>query len=113
MFERKHIAYGLLVTAAIATSTQAFTSSVRREIIDRDGRKCRECGSTEHLEAAHINHDKRRKRYNAPSNGRTLCTLHHLEDHIQRHGRNGLSKDGNSWAVKQLRRRATRYGMLP
>ncbi|MCB1712581.1 MAG: HNH endonuclease [Candidatus Riesia sp.] len=98
-----------LTVAFVATasylSTSAFTSKSRREILQRDGNMCRECGATDHLEAAHIDHNKKKKNYDSPSNGRTLCTEHHLDDHIDRHGRNGLTPRQNRWAIKTIAKR--------
>lgn len=93
------------VGVMICGSVFAFSSGTRRQILERDGYKCRICGSTDHLEAAHINHNKDNPRYDDPSNGRILCTEHHLEDHINRHGRNGLSRQANNWAINKLRER--------
>lgn len=90
--------------AAIGLSTSAFSRRSRNKILERDGHKCTECGSTEHLEAAHISH-KRDKNYDNPDNGRTLCTEDHMIDHIERHGRNGLSKRANAWAVDTISKR--------
>lgn len=84
--------------------TGAFSKESRRQILRRDG-KC--VANGEHLgglEAAHIDHT-RNKYYDNPMNGRALCTQHHLEDHIVRHGRNGLTKSQNKWAINALRGR--------
>ena len=86
----------------------AFSRNVREKILHRDGCKCVQCGATEELQAAHIDHNKANPRYNDPSNGRTLCLDDHLTDHILRHGRNGLTKEGNLWAIDMLRRKINR-----
>ena len=86
-------------------SVFAFSSGTRKQILERDNYRCRICGATDHLEAAHINHNKDHPKYNDPSNGRILCTEHHLADHINRHGRNGLSRRANEWAINKLRER--------
>lgn len=94
-----------LVLGAAALSTGAFTRKARQQILERDKFKCVICGSTEHLEAAHIWHDKLNPQYNDTSNGRTLCTEDHLKDHINRHGRNGLTKKGNEKAIELIKQR--------
>jgi len=99
------IAKASVLLGVVGLCTGAFTSGVRMQILERDGYRCKLCGATDHLEAAHINHNKSRYDYNSPSNGRTLCIKHHLMDHINRHGRNGLPKRQNEWAIEQLRSR--------
>lgn len=100
----------IATTVYVATklSESAFSFRSRKKILERDGYKCVRCGATDHLEAAHINHNRNRSDYDDPSNGRTLCTEHHLEDHINREGRNGLTKRHNRWAIKRLRQKARR-----
>lgn len=93
-----------LVLGAAALSTGAF-SWKSREIIKKRDQVCKMCGSTEHLEAAHISHDKRKPNYDDPSNGRLLCTEDHLKDHILRHGRNGLTKVANEKAIELIKQR--------
>ena len=83
----------------------AFSSDIRRKILDRDGHKCTVCGSTEHLEASHTDHNRDNPLYNDPSNGKTLCTRDHLQDHIEREGRNGLNHHQNQWAINKIRER--------
>lgn len=87
-------------------STYAFSRESRRAIIRRDG-KCVANGEDHEggLEAAHIDHSKDKPYYDDPQNGRALCTKHHLEDHIRRHGRNGLGKNQNKWAINAIRGR--------
>lgn len=86
-------------------STYAFSKQSRRAIIRRDG-KCVASGQHEGgLEAAHIDHSRDNPHYDDPSNGRALCTKHHLEDHLRREGRNGLSENHNTWAINALRGR--------
>ena len=87
---------------SLAPTLLAFSFKVRREIRDRDGNKSVWSGATEHLEVAHISHDKKKSNYNDPSNGRTLTTLEHLVDHLNRDGRNGLTGEQNSWAIMRL-----------
>lgn len=96
---------GLIYTTVIlgALSLTAFTKPVRNQVLERDGHQCRLCGSKEHLEAAHINHNKNNPRYNDASNGMTLDVGCHLKDHLNRHGRNGLNNQQNNWAIQRLR----------
>lgn len=92
------------VIGVVALSQGAFSWKSREIIKKRDG-TCVICGSTEHLEAAHINHDKTKPIYDDPSNGRLLCTEDHLKDHINRHGRNGLPKRTNERAIELIKQR--------
>lgn len=98
-------ATNVLLGAAGFITVSAFTHKVRKEIFERDGQKCIVCGATDHLEAAHLNHDRSHKDYNEAFNGKTLCTKHHLEDHLNRAGHNGLSRGHNDWAINKLRER--------
>lgn len=82
----------------------AFTRGSRDVIRNRD-KVCTRCGTSDHLESAHINHNKGYHKYDDPSNGRLLCTEDHLEDHINRHGRNGLTKNQNKWAIRMIKKR--------
>ena len=82
----------------------AFSYGVRTAIKRRDG-GCTErgnglcCGT---LEAAHDDHDKGNPNYDSTDNGRTLCTNHHLEDHMKRAGENGLTEQANDSAIGSL-----------
>lgn len=88
----------------------AFSRAVRAEILARDNHRCVNCGSKNYLEASHINHDRNNPNYNHPDTGETLCTLCHLESHLQEAGRNGLSEEHNDWAIGSLISRArSRY----
>ena len=102
--ERKTFYKTAIVLGAVALSTGAF-SKKSREVIKKRDVVCTICGSTEHLEAAHIDHNRQNPRYDDPSNGRLLCTEDHLKDHILRHGRNGLPKEANLWAIERLKER--------
>lgn len=93
------------IAAITLVSQGAFSRRSRRQILERDGYACKVCGATDCLEAAHINHSRDYKNYDDPSNGYTLCTEHHLEDHINRHGRNGLTKRQNNWAINMIMKR--------
>lgn len=83
----------------------AFSRPVRRKIWQRDGGHSVWSGTTDRLEVAHINHDKSDPRYNDESNGRLLNTGEHMWDHINRHGRNGLSEAQNNWAIMSIWKR--------
>lgn len=54
------------------------------------------------LECAHFDHNKLNPEYDHPSNGVLMTVDEHLLDHINRAGENGLTKDENDWAIKQL-----------
>lgn len=95
-----------LVWATLNLTFLAFSSSVRKRILRRDGYRCTVCGSTEHLEVAHYDHNKRSSNYNKVTNGRALCPIHHLQDHIHRAGTNGLNYYENEWAIHSLENRA-------
>lgn len=101
----------LAVTGVLITSQFAFSRKSRNEIRRRDG-TCQDDSGTSHLgnnEAAHFNHDRSSPSYDDPDNGRLLCTKHHMEDHIDGHGNNGLAKHHNSWAVSMLSKRLGRF----
>ena len=84
---------------------RAFSRGTRSKIVERDNHQCVVCGATDHLEAAHYDHNKNNPNYDNPNNGRTLCTQDHLLDHINRHGSNGITKRQNEWAIEQLKGR--------
>lgn len=92
------------IGGAIALALGAFSSGVRREILRRDG-GCVVCGATDNLEASHYDHNRKSRNYNDPSNGEMRCTLHHLDQHIEMEGNNGLTIEGNRWAIKKLQER--------
>jgi hypothetical protein len=96
------IKWGSLLTASFFLSNFAFSPSVRRAILERDG-GCvvgEDCAGG--LQAAHINHGKWDPDYNNPDNSVTLCEKHHLEDHIERAGSNGLPEHQNNFAIRIL-----------
>jgi len=93
---------GISLLSVIATG--AFSWKSKQIIKQRDGNKSVLSGETEDLEAAHINH-ARNERYDDPSNGRLLTTEEHLRDHINRAGRNGLTKAQNNWAIAMLKKK--------
>jgi 5-methylcytosine-specific restriction endonuclease McrA len=99
------IPVGIVITGSLFS----FSSGSRHKILERDNYRCRVCGSTEHLEAAHYNHNKSRPDYNSPKNGRTLCTYCHLQDHIRNAGHNGLPYKGNIWAIEKLKEKLRSY----
>lgn len=89
----------------LSISFLAFSRKSKRAIHERDNWQCVVCGREDCLEAAHIDHNRDNPRYDDPSNGRTLCTEDHLKDHVLRHGRNGLTKKQNLWAIEKLKSR--------
>ena len=98
--------YGVMAGVGLLLTQFAFSNGVRKQILERDGYRCTVCGSTDHLEAAHINHNRDYPGYNTPENGRILDTYCHLIDHIERAGSNGLLPHHNEWAIEQLAQRA-------
>lgn len=65
------------------TKEQAYGSygswmTLREEVIKRDGRKCRVCGSTEHLQVDHIRPVSKGGQ-TVRSNLWTLCAYHHAQ----------------------------------
>jgi len=93
-----------IVIGATVLTGSAFSKASRDKIHSRDV-VCVNCGSSEHLECAHIDHSRSNPKYDDTSNGRLLCSTDHLKDHINRHGRNGLNKSQNEWAIKSLLKR--------
>lgn len=103
----------MLVSVPLATmglffiSLGAFSSTSRRKILKRDGYKSVLSGETDNLEASHLDHSRDNPNYDHPSNGRTLTTKEHYLDHYNRHGRNGLTKKQNIWALNKIWSRLT------
>ncbi len=96
----------VLVSALAELASLAFSRPVKKEIKERDGREC--TGEGFHagiLEAAHIDHSHANPLYNDPSNGKLLCTAHHLEDHVLRAGQNGLTTAENDGAITTVAKR--------
>lgn len=98
--------YGVMAGVGLLLTQFAFTRGVRRQIWERDGGVCQVCGSTEHLNCAHWDHNRDNPWYNDPENGRLLCVADHLRDHIERAGSNGLLPHHNEWAIQKLAERA-------
>lgn len=91
----------LLLGGFLLLSQLAFSRNVRKQIFNRDQGKSRwsdEPGE----EAAHILHNRDNPKYNTPENGRMLTKREHYLDHINREGRNGLSKAGNDAALRLI-----------
>ncbi len=84
-------------------SEGAFSKKTRDEINKRDGGKSVLSGESGRLHAAHISHDKSRSDYDKPSNGRMLTPREHLDDHVNRAGRNGLPEHQNNFAIRMLK----------
>jgi len=104
-----------LLGAVVFISQWAFSSGVRKRLLNRDGADVW-TGETEKLEAAHITHDRSDPMYNHESNGRMLTTRNHYLDHINRVGRNGLTLAGNNAALRLIWRRLSeqeREGLPP
>ena len=95
----------LILGGVFLLSQFAFSWKSKQIIVQRDGGRSVISGETEDLEAAHIDHDKSKEHYDDPKNGRLLTTEEHLRDHINRAGRNGLTKAANDWAIRMLKQR--------
>lgn len=96
---------------------------VRRKVINRD-KTCQDVSGTSHvggLEVAHIDHTKPCGEgsdchqctdyscsYQSPDNLTTLCTKHHLLNHIQNEGENGLTVPQNNWAIAMIGNRLSK-----
>jgi hypothetical protein len=91
-----------LIWSTLGLTFLSFSHRTRKRMLERDQHCCQVCGATDHLEAAHYDHSHRNTYYNSIKNGRILCTQHHLEDHLQRAGRNGLSTHHNNFAIESL-----------
>lgn len=91
-----------VTTIAMIAFGMAFSRQTRQKILERDGHRSVLSGATENLHVAHIDHSKSNPRYDDASNGRTLTVYEHLQDHVNREGRNGLTKAQNDWAITQL-----------
>lgn len=96
------LAKGVIILSSLYLVSQlAFSKKTKDEIYRRDGGKSALSGLGGKLHAAHISH-RRDKNYDKPSNGRLLTIGEHFWDHINRQGRNGLSKEVNDWAIWRL-----------
>lgn len=108
MERHRHEATSLLSILGVGLTliliNSAFSKKTKEEIWKRDGGRSVLSGQTENLHAAHIDHNRANPRYDDASNGRLLTAEEHLNDHINRHGRNGLTKAQNLWAIAMLKR---------
>lgn len=104
----------LLSVAALGIATEAarwaFSARTKRQIVSRatdpeDGIAKSEVSGRydEPLQAAHINHSRSSGYYDNPDNGVLMTVSEHLIDHIQREGKNGLTKSGNRLAIHLLK----------
>jgi hypothetical protein len=92
----------LLVLAGI--STLAVSKKVRQEILNRDGHQCTDDSGEEHLgglQVSHTNHTKD-EHYEDPANLTTRCERHHLVQHLESEGENGLSANHNHFGIRML-----------
>lgn len=79
-----------------------FSKEVSREIKKRGGWRSEISGESGRLDAAHIDHSKSNPDYNSPENGVSMTIFEHLVDHVARHGKNGLPKPQNEWAIGKI-----------
>lgn len=101
--------------AVVFLSQFAFSKNVRRSILHRDQADVWD-GTTDGLEAAHINHNRKDPNYNTTTNGRMLKTRNHYIDHWNTVGRNGLSLAANNAALRLIWARLSdeeRQGLTP
>lgn len=109
--ELELVASGISLVLLSQIILGAFSLATRNAIHDRSRKRFGHLASEksgkddEPLECAHIDHDYRKPGYDRPGNGRLLTLSEHLADHINRAGRNGLSKEDNDWAIEQIRMR--------
>lgn len=104
----RFISSGIILAAGVALSNFAFTRSVRRQIWSRDGGVSALSGrSDQKRECAHWDHDRSNPYYNHKDNGRLLLVSEHYMDHVDREGENGLSLDGNQFALEKIWDRMT------
>lgn len=102
---------------AVELSNYAFSLQSRNKIRDRARSKLGYVGSEvsgvpeweEHMEAAHIDHSRDNPDYDNPENGVLMTVAEHLVDHIEREGRNGLSRRHNLEAIQSLKQRVVKY----
>lgn len=80
----------------------SFSPEIRKEIFRRDSHQSRISGKGGRLEAAHIDHSRSNVLYNHPDNGMVMTIGEHLIDHVARHGKNGLTRGQNYWAVQAI-----------
>jgi hypothetical protein len=87
----------------------AFSVAIRKAIGRRDNWKCQEPDCDRSFQkgymvhATHYDHDKKKPDYDTVDAGRILCIEHHLQDHIDNEGRNGLTKSQNDYAIDRVR----------
>lgn len=98
--------YGVMAGVGLLLSQFAFSKGVRRQILERDGYRCVVCGGTDHLEAAHKDHNRDNPKYNTAENGFTADPYCHMIDHIDRAGQNGLIERHNEYAIQRCAERA-------
>ena len=96
---KKELLVGLTL---LGVSQLAFSYRTRREIGVRDNWTCQECGKSFQggymVQAAHYDHDRKKKNYDDATNGRILCTECHIQDELKR---------GDKIGARLLRRHQT------
>jgi len=102
---------GLMVYALFGGFSLDTRNRIRDRAVKKFGRLCSEWSGRddEPLQAAHWDHSKNSPRYDDPQNGRLLTLTEHLEDHIRRAGRNGLSKRDNDAAIASLKSQIKKF----
>lgn len=120
MKEWAKIGLGALATFALVEISQsAFSFGVRREIGIRDQWTCQSCGKSFQdgymVQAAHFDHDRSKKKYDDPKNGRILCTSCHIQDELKRGSKIGamLLKKHQTILTYDRIRHPEKYGDRP
>lgn len=100
-----------LIGIASGFIVAAVTHDVRMAAIRRD-HGCTDTSGERHfgiLEASHRMHTKTDPNYNTTQAIDIKCSVHHLTDHLENEGRNGLNRHQNAWAIRMI---ADRIGKL-
>jgi len=96
----------------VSLFAMAFSRPVRAAILRKSNGRCvREDGTCMGgMEATHDDHDRNNPKYDTVENSKGgMCTKHHLDDHEEREGRNGLSRYNNNRAKASLRARLRKF----
>ena len=99
---------GILTVTSIYLANSAFTRSVRRQIWERANNVSEISGRSDFpRECSHFNHDRNYPYYNHPDNGQLVLRNEHYMIHYDEEGQNGLSEEGNQFALEKIWERMT------